>query len=977
MSPVEAKGGKPQRTDIEYEVIFSELLEGVNQGWSRGNILGFLIAKNIGDAELIAWLHRFAENLQATPEQHQELARRMVLLGEVYDKELGEVAGEIGRRLLAQVPQLDDVTSGEVIEADVTTDDALLVLQGFLQERDIADLLLLLPGNLQLGRGDFQGAITSYDKALAIQPDLHEAWCNRGMALVKLGRFEEAIASYDKALAIQPDFHQAWYNRGNVLGKLERIEEAIASYDKALAIQPDKHNAWINRGEALYNLGRFEEAIASYDKALAIQPDFHLAWYNRGNALYNLGRFEEAIAFFDKALAIQPDYLQAWNNRGLALGNLGRFEEAIAFFDKALAIKPDLHQAWINRGIDAGNSPHYNSQAAVFLQMQFPQSPAVIPNPTLNQRGYEGKLLCYQEGLKHCPQETHPEGWGMLHHRIGNAHYIQGKSSASQSYWKKAVTSYHQALKTLTSDAFPELHLEVLQDLIIALLGLRQIPEAEELKRLATDLLRRLLAEPKSPAKKEQLALKFASFQQLTVDIAIQSGQIIPALETAEAGKNACLSWLLYAYSDEITSPNYAEIEQLLQPSTAIVYWHLSPAALTTFILKNGETPHTLETRFLGETGFLEQRLEKFEKWVKDWNQQYVEYKDKKSETETTSNWRDNLPEKLRQLKEILHIPEIESTLTGITHLILIPHRDLHRFPLHALFADKFTITYLPSAKIGLIPQGKKTEKQGKLLSVEHPDSEGFEDLAYAEIQSTAISQLFQNPQRFSDSDATAEAIKTALASPYSIFHFTGHGTYNFFNPKKSYLALSRKDTLTIEEIVRIPLHPCQLVCLVACETAITGNQSITTEYVGLVSAFLSRGVTYVVSTLWTVESEANALIMMKFYQLLTSPPAPLLAGEGSNTNTPPFPRREGGSGGLGLAEPVALKNAQKWLRQATWGDIQSFYAQTLASLPADADNNLRSLLQDALNRANTMEADHQPFTHPYHWAAFTITGHA
>ncbi|MBD3558068.1 CHAT domain-containing protein, partial [Planktothrix sp. FACHB-1355] len=424
----------------------------------------------------------------------------------------------------------------------------------------------------------------------------------------------------------------------------------------------------------------------------------------------------------------------------------------------------------------------------------------------------------------------------------------------------------------------------------------------------------------------------------------------IEALETAEAGKNACLSWLLYAYSDEIASPNYAEIQQLLQPTTAIVYWHLSPAALTTFIIKHGETPQTLETRFLGETGFLEQRLDKFEKWVKDWNQQYADYgKGKESETETTSDWRDNLPEKLRQLKEILDIPKIESTLTGITHLILIPHRDLHRFPLHSLFADKFTITYLPSAKIGLIAQGKNTQNQGKLLSVEHPNSEGFEDLAYAEIQSTAISQLFENPQRLSDNAATVQAIKTALASPYSIFHFTGHGTYNFFNPKKSYLALSGNDKLTIEEIVQIPLHPCQLICLVACETAITGNQSITTEYVGLVSAFLSRGVTYVVSTLWTVESEASALIMMKFYHLLRQ----------------------------GEAEPVALKNAQKWLREATWGDIQSFYAQTLASLPADADNNLGLLLEDALNRANTMETDHQPFTHPYHWAAFTITGHA
>jgi CHAT domain-containing protein/Flp pilus assembly protein TadD len=999
-------------------VIFSELLEGVNQGWSRGNVVGFLIGKRIDDAELIAWLHRFAENLQATPEQHQELAQRMVLLGEVYGKELGKVAGEIGKRLQAQVPQLDDVASGEVIEADFTTDDAEVWFeQGYEQamrgdfrsaiafydkalaiqpdkyeawiirglalhdlgrfeeaiasydkalaiQPDDADVWVMLGSTLcYLER--FEEAIASYDKVLAIQPDNHEAWNSRGYALVNLGRFQEAIASLDKALAIQPDKDDALFNRGNALYNLGRFEEVIASYDKALAIQPDNHQAWINRGWVLHCLELFEEAIVSYDKALAIQPDKDDAWYNRGLALDYLGRLEEAIASYDKALAIQPDHHQAWFNRGVALhNNLGRLEEAIASYDKALAIQPDKYEAWINRGIAAGSSRHYYSQAATILQMQFSRSPAVIRNPTLNQRGYEGRLLSYQEGLKHCPQETHPQGWGMLHYAIGIAHYFQRKNS-------EAVTSYNQALKTLTSDAFPELHLKVLQDLIKALLRLGRTPEAEQLKRDGTDLLRRLIAEPKSQGKKEQLAFKFASFQQLTVDIAIQSGQIIPALETAEAGKNACLSWLLYAYSDEIASPNYAEIQQLLQPTTAIIYWHLSPAALTTFIIKHGETPQTLETRFLGETGFLEQhpqtletrfleetgfleqRLEKFEKWVKDWNQQYAEYgKGKKSETEQTSNWRDNLPEKLRQLREILDIPKIETNLTGITHLILIPHRDLHRFPLHALFADKFTITYLPSAQIGLITQGKNPENEGKLLSVEEPNSEREENdepllpLPFAKVESEYICRLFpNNNQRLPGDRATQTTVETELSKGYAIFHFTGHGSYNFHAPKKSALCLTKKERLRMENIVKLSFANSQLVCLSACETAITGNQTITSEYVGLVSAFLSRGVSQVVSTLWTVQSDASALVMMQFYHLRQH-----------------------------QSDVEALNQATRWLRDATATELAQWYQEILQELEPD-EPIIRPFIKTQLFNVKKKEPSEKPYHHPYHWAGFIITG--
>ena len=201
--------------------------------------------------------------------------------------------------------------------------------------------------------------LASYDKALAFKPDLHEAWYNRGIALSDLGQKEAAIASYDRAIELKPDKHEAWYNRGNALCALGQKEVAIASYDKALAFKPDLHEAWGNRGLALSDLGQKEAAIASYDKAIELKSDLHGAWYSRGNALSNLGSYEKAIANYDQALTFKPDYHAAWNNRGNALSNLGRYEEAITSYDKALASKPYLHQAWGNRGTALTALGHY------------------------------------------------------------------------------------------------------------------------------------------------------------------------------------------------------------------------------------------------------------------------------------------------------------------------------------------------------------------------------------------------------------------------------------------------------------------------------------------------------------------------------------------------------------------------------------------------------------------------------------------
>ncbi|MBS3025778.1 MAG: tetratricopeptide repeat protein [Dolichospermum sp. DET50] len=57
-----------------------------------------------------------------------------------------------------------------------------------------------------------------------------------GYQLVELKRYEEGIASYNKAIAIKPDKHEAWNNRGWSLAKLQKYEEAIASYDTALPL---------------------------------------------------------------------------------------------------------------------------------------------------------------------------------------------------------------------------------------------------------------------------------------------------------------------------------------------------------------------------------------------------------------------------------------------------------------------------------------------------------------------------------------------------------------------------------------------------------------------------------------------------------------------------------------------------------------------------------------------------------------------
>ncbi|ARV58462.1 hypothetical protein BZZ01_07245 [Nostocales cyanobacterium HT-58-2] len=848
---------------------------------------------------------------------------------------------------------------GSVLEA-VSSYDRALMLQPQDQDNWYYRGLALAHS------GRINDAIASYDKALEIQNDFYEAWYNRGLELSHLERFEDAIASLEQATAIQSDFYEAWYTLASVLDKMGRHEEAIASYAQAAQSKPDAYEVWIDRGVVQANLGHWSDAISSWENALEIKSDYYLAWFNRAVALENLGHREEAIASYDKAIEMNPEFDLAWYNRAVVLFYLQRFEEAIASYDNALQIKPDSWEAWIGRGHAAGNAVYSDSHLTFF-------SSIASANPALYERGYEGKLASYEQGLKYVHQNTQPEGWGRLHLALGNAHYEYGKRHATpRSYWEKAVAEYNQALSSLTVDDFRELHLEVVQNLIKTLVGLGQTAQAQEFYQYATDLLHYLQSDStESHESKKHLALKYASFEQLAVDIAMQFGEIAQALEIAEHGKNACLTWLLSDWTEEIISPDYPSIHQLLNPTTAIIYWHISPCTLRTFIIKyKSPEPIPIFTPILN-VGVMDEmplpeavkRLVEFEDWLEDWNQQYRDYQQLQAHDTSTKNmhsWYVDMEQRLLNLKNILNISTIINELEDITHLILIPHRDLHRFPLHALFKNfsweeellevsyDFTFSYLPSAQIGLSFRSRSLWQVQNLpsLIVEYPESTSYPTPQFAKLEFEAISQMFNRCKRIQGLQASKKQVENALFENYTIFHFSGYVTDNLSQPEKSEFVLTGEDKLTIEEICKKPIASYKLMTLSNCEVANMTHQNITTEYVGLVSTFLSRGVGHVLSPLWTVESAAIALVMIEFYRRLQQNKLPA----------------------------TALAEATEWLKELTAGELKQWYEELLSQLPQEG-RRIRANLATELYKISKMPAETKLYNHPYYWAAFKIAG--
>ncbi|MDJ0845035.1 CHAT domain-containing protein [Crocosphaera sp.] len=447
---------KPKLSDAEYESVLFALLEGVKKGRSWGSCQGFLISRKITSDELAEWIEKKSIEWLENKDNYQQLGQDLGKLGEIASGKLGNIAANVSSELGVRGSEL----------------------------------------------GNFQGNNLQNTE---LNPTPSET--------------QNTTPSQTTTDEVQRLLDQAveQYQRGE-------YQEAIASWDKALEIKPDKDEAWYNRGVALNNLGRLEEAIASYDKALEFKPDKDEAWNNRGNALDDLGRLEEAIASYDKALEFKPDLDQAWNNRGIAASLSAANEREIRqlqsrFIDRFQFELTDASRQLINyfQSLETGDFRHLisflqqpNSEKLIqFLYQSQLQSISRL-NPELNERGYKGQLISYRFPLnKHIFKDSHPEGWGFLHHKIGVAQY-------KHQEYHNAINSYYCALETLTVEQFPELRLEVIQDLVTVYLAVGDKEKADDYLLQGLKLMNELLDQVPIANKNQRLRLeaKFLNLKQ-------------------------------------------------------------------------------------------------------------------------------------------------------------------------------------------------------------------------------------------------------------------------------------------------------------------------------------------------------------------------------------------------------------------------------------------------------------------------------
>jgi Flp pilus assembly protein TadD len=75
-------------------------------------------------------------------------------------------------------------------------------------------------------QGDYQGALSKFEKATEADPTLAAAWSDKGCALGRLGERDAALEAFNKALEIDPDSREAREGKDMCLRMLGSSQEA-------------------------------------------------------------------------------------------------------------------------------------------------------------------------------------------------------------------------------------------------------------------------------------------------------------------------------------------------------------------------------------------------------------------------------------------------------------------------------------------------------------------------------------------------------------------------------------------------------------------------------------------------------------------------------------------------------------------------------------------------------------------------------
>jgi tetratricopeptide (TPR) repeat protein len=310
--------------------------------------------------------------------------------------------------------------------------------------KEMSYLVLLTVGIIQVEDSDFDGAITSFTKALSLSTvpeqiiNPKHLYDYRAICYLMKGTLDEALYDYSQALSLERDADM-FLMRGFIYTLQGKSSQALNDINSSLSIEPTDQLYALRGYIYLYLVNDYQLAMADFNKAIELNPNSVSGHINR-SVLYSWqGNFEAAITDVDIAISLSPSS-KVYNNRGTVYSAKGDIEKALADYSQAIELEPNDASYYSNRG--SVYAQHHNLDKALA-----DLDTAIMLDPKYG-RAYTTRGNVYKE--KGLLDEAIVEYTKAIELKDGKAYgdyYNRGLTYHQKGEFDRAIEDHSQAIK--------------------------------------------------------------------------------------------------------------------------------------------------------------------------------------------------------------------------------------------------------------------------------------------------------------------------------------------------------------------------------------------------------------------------------------------------------------------------------------------------------------------------------------------------
>lgn len=184
-------------------------------------------------------------------------------------------------------------------------------------------------------------AVTAFQRALEIEPNLFWARFNLGGVYHRQNEHADALAQFEACIQLNPNYYPVYYRIGEIHLKEGNTAEARTAFETAHQLNRKWEYPRYGLGLVAFAEGNLNGAREAFERLIQQKKKFAPAYFKLGQVLAAEGFFDAALEEYAKGAKYKPYSAQAVAELAAIFRTGGNTDGAITLYQRALEIEQD------------------------------------------------------------------------------------------------------------------------------------------------------------------------------------------------------------------------------------------------------------------------------------------------------------------------------------------------------------------------------------------------------------------------------------------------------------------------------------------------------------------------------------------------------------------------------------------------------------------------------------------------------------